>query len=312
MDRRAPILLTKRPVIGISACCFGAPLRYNGKGWNMPKVLGREKNDYTWVPVCPEVMSGLGVPRDPIHIAGTSGEEVWNGDAQVLDRKKRDVTFEVRQGCERGLEVLETSKADAFVYMDGSPTCGVYTTSLKNKRSGKPPGVFGSKLLEKELFLIPALDLQSPVKWWDAKRRLMAYIWLKNETLHTKKEMYEVWYRYKFICQELDEKWAREKGREIANLKGVSEEYGDFFKKDILNLLRKPSKKNRIENSLWKHYSYYKKWAKEPILDIGDLQTRKNATILAKELNKMERSASRENIVFGTAPVYYNPRNIKE
>lgn len=59
------VVIHDKITIGISACCMGSPVRYNNKGWDMLATLGREKQDFMWCPVCPETMSGLGVPRGP-------------------------------------------------------------------------------------------------------------------------------------------------------------------------------------------------------------------------------------------------------
>ncbi|MBF7096409.1 DUF523 domain-containing protein [Alkalibacter mobilis] len=309
MDK-GPLLYTEKPVLGISACCMGSPVRYNGKGWNMLDNLGRDKSSFIWVPVCPELFSGLGVPRDPIHIAGESGKDVWDGTGRVIGRSRSDVTSDVIEGCNIGAKILEKSKVKAFVYLDGSPSCGVYRTSLKNKRIGKPPGVFGAHLFERGYFLIPVLDLQSPLKWWDCKRRLLAFLWIDSAEIKNKRDIYEVWYRYKFICQELDEPWAREKGNELANLDhDPDEEYIEFFKKEIMDLLRKPSKTNKIINSLWKNYSYYRRKTGETIQGILEPDTKRNITTVARELSLMERASYDKEVFFGTAPVIY--RDVK-
>lgn len=305
MDR-GPLVFTEKPIIGISACCMGAPVRYNGKGWNLLDSLGREKGDFTWVPICTEVMAGMGVPRDPIHIAGESGKNVWEGTGRILSRGKRDYTADVLEACTFGGNILKKAGAKAYVYLDGSPSCGVYRTSLKNKRLGKPPGVFGSYLFDQGLFLIPVLDLQSPLRWWDWKRRLLAYLWLDQATIENKKDLYDVWYRYKFICQELDEPWAREKGHELANLVGdPDQEVVAFFKKEVMDLLRRPSKTNKIINSLWKNYSFYRRKTGETIDGILEPDSKRNITAVARELSMMERAAFDKEVFFGTSPVIY-------
>jgi hypothetical protein len=155
-------------------------------------ALGREKNDFTFFPVCPECQAGLGVT--------------------------------------------------AFIYMDGSPSCGVYRTTLKNTKRGNPPGVFGSLLLDEGFFLIPSSDLQSPLKWWDWRRRLLAFHWFTNHPLYSMQELYETWYVLKFLCQELDNTWAREMGRTPASLsKNDFAQFEPTFRSQILDLLRRPS-----------------------------------------------------------------------
>ena len=87
-------VITEKVRIGISACVFDCPVRYNGRSFDALALLGREKADFAWTPVCPECLAGLGVPRTPIHLTGT-GQEVLAGRARVLDWRGHDVTEEI-------------------------------------------------------------------------------------------------------------------------------------------------------------------------------------------------------------------------
>ena len=78
-------LVTRKVPLGISACIYNCPVRYNGKSFDAVSTLGREKADFSFTPVCPECMAGLGVPRMPIHLTGT-GQQVLSGEASVKDQ----------------------------------------------------------------------------------------------------------------------------------------------------------------------------------------------------------------------------------
>ena len=74
-----------------------------------------------------------------------------------------------------------------------------------------------------------------------------------------KDDLYHSWYILKFLCQEIDNEFAREMGRTLANLpKDVDEELIAGIRKEILQILRKPSTVKKITHSLWKNYSYVK------------------------------------------------------
>jgi len=312
MDK-STVVITEKIRIGISSCCMGSPIRYNGKGIDVLRDLGREKSDFIWCPVCPECMAGLGVPRNPVHLSGGDGNAIWNDDARVKNRGGEDVTAAMKIGCEVCLSTLERCGTVAFVYMDGSPSCGVYRTTLRNRRTGNPPGVFGSLLLDKGYFLIPSSDLQSPLKWWDWRRRLLAFHWFSSIKLESMKDVYESWYRLKFLCQELDNTWARKMGSRLAstNLK-TEPEFPGIFRKEVLDVLRKPSTTKRITGSLWKHYSHYRKSRGKVVQEINSPEFRRNMTTIAKELTKMERTAFEEDYLFGASPVIYrDARRVK-
>ena len=304
--RAMKFLLQDRVVLGVSGCNFGAPYRYNRKGWDRIKGLNREQGDFVWHPVCPEVIAGLGVPREPIRISGGNGQDVWDGTAKVLNRKGEDVTDQLKQACLQSLDLLKKAGAVGYVFMEGSPTCGVYRTSLKNKRLGHPPGVFGALLLREGFFLIPAIDLESPLRWWDWRRRLHAFAWVRYQEINSKQELYNLWYTVKFLCQELDEPTARSLGKKLASLpKGFSPEHAEELKITIQEILRKPSSVNRIKQRLWKSYVYHRRTAYGEMDVVMPPETPRNITHITKELLHMERKAFEKGQFFSSAPILY-------
>ncbi len=299
-------ILTEKIHIGISACMYGCTFRYNAKGWDILKYFGREKNDFIWNPVCPEVMAGLGIPRDPIRVVGNSGEDVWKGNASIKNREGIDVTENIKESCLQALEMLKKAGVYIYIFMEGSPTCGVYRTTLKGNRLGKPPGVFGSLLLNEGFFLIPANDLQSPVKRWDWRRRLQAFVWVKSLDINSKEEFYEMWHIIKFLCQELDNERAREMGRYLANLpKGFDKNIFEGVRSEILEILRQPSTVRKIKQTLWKNYSFYRKKNGIELEDINEPTVPRNMTAIANELMKMEVQSYKDGKFFGSAPIIY-------
>jgi len=301
-------ILKEKIRIGISACTFGAKTRWNYRGWDYVSDLGRQGHDYTWVPVCPEVMAGLGVPRDPVRLVSGNGEDFWQGKAKVKNRKGMDVSFQLKEACQEALSIMERSKLDAFIFMEGSPTCGVYRTTLKERRLGKPPGVFGSLLLKEDLFLVPALDMQSPWKWWDWSRRLHAFVWLKHKEIKTKKDLYDVWHMLKFLCQEVDMPSARQLGADIADLpKSIDQTHIEEWRSKTLRFLRQPTTLKRIQGNLQKHYKHYRKVCglKPKDLDVPGAETGKQKFV--DELKRAERRMAESGYSFAGNPVLYRP-----
>src|SRR5438876_8818776 len=68
MTRRAAVVQPSR--VGVRACLLGQEVRWDGGHKRDPfltELLGRHVE---WVPVCPEVELGLGIPREPIRLEG--------------------------------------------------------------------------------------------------------------------------------------------------------------------------------------------------------------------------------------------------
>ncbi len=298
-------IINEKIKVGISACNFGALVRYNRKGWDKLESLGREKDAFIWTPVCPEVASGLGVPRLPMKLVDGNGDDFWRGQARMKNKKGENISKQIKEGNLASLDNLKRAGIEAFFFMEGSPSCGVYRTTLKNQRLGKPPGVFGSLLLREQIFLIPAMDIDSPVKWWDWRRRLHAFVWLKRQDIKSKKEIIDIWHNFKFVCQEVSRVKADGLGRKIANMpKKITQKDLDEIKSEVLEILRMPSTINRIKASAEKQMSFYCK-------HLGVCNTKKlPSTDSAKkkffeELIELEKLSLKSNINYGFVPVLY-------
>ena len=58
--------------LGVSSCLLGNNVRYDG-GHKLDRYLRDVLGRYVrWVPVCPEVECGLGVPRESMRLIGSS------------------------------------------------------------------------------------------------------------------------------------------------------------------------------------------------------------------------------------------------
>jgi uncharacterized protein YbbK (DUF523 family) len=296
--------LNRKIVLGISACTYGCKYRYNGKGWDLVTAIGRDRELFTFQPVCPEIAAGLGVPRPAIRIQGESGHSVWAGNAKVVSSNGLDITERLKVSSLSAIEQLKKAGCRGMIYMEGSPSCGVLRTTLKNKRLGKPPGVFGALLLQENFFLIPAHVLQSPIQWWDYKRRLLAFEQLYTLEVNTMDELFHFWHSYKFLCQELKESRARAIGTELAALKTFDPLYWTQLKAEVLELLKTPSTLAKIKQKLWKQYSFYRKKGVLELPEIQEPTELSSATLLAKELTLLEKELYLKGELFGAVPVF--------
>ena len=101
-------------VIGVSACLLGENCKYNG-GNNYDEKVERYVKGHTVIPVCPEVLGGLPVPRKSAEIVNGV---VHNEDGTSLDE-------EFRKGAELALKKIIENKAELVILQSRSPSCGV-------------------------------------------------------------------------------------------------------------------------------------------------------------------------------------------
>lgn len=110
-------------MIVVSSCLAGIGCRYDGGHCLVEKIeqLVKEKKA---IKVCPEVLGGLSIPREPAEIVGGSGRDVLEEKAKVITRSGKDVTAEYVAGAYRALEQAKKVNASMIVLKEYSPSCG--------------------------------------------------------------------------------------------------------------------------------------------------------------------------------------------
>lgn len=110
-------------MIAISACLAGEAVRYDGSH-KLYAPLKKLQEYGLAVPVCPEILGGLPVPRAPAEITGGDGKDVWQGLARVVAQDGEDVTDAFMQGAQRALEYLKQRHITHVILKANSPSCG--------------------------------------------------------------------------------------------------------------------------------------------------------------------------------------------
>jgi uncharacterized protein YbbK (DUF523 family) len=114
-----------RPRVGISRCLLGDEVRHDG-GHKYDPTLAALGAVVEWVPVCPEVEVGMGVPREPIRLV-SSADGTASSDERVrvigvgsgIDWTPALVTWAQRRARE-----LRELRLSGFVLKARSPSCG--------------------------------------------------------------------------------------------------------------------------------------------------------------------------------------------
>ena len=148
--------------LGISSCLLGENVRYDG-GHKLDHYIRETLGRYVdWAPVCPEVEYGLPVPREAMHLAGTS-----EGPRLVTSRTGVDHTDGMKRWAARRLDELGKEGLCGFIFKSRSPSSGMRGVKVYNP-SGVPlrtgVGIFAGAFMER-FPLIPAEDdgrLQNP------------------------------------------------------------------------------------------------------------------------------------------------------
>jgi uncharacterized protein YbbK (DUF523 family) len=144
--REAARELARRPgVVVVSACLLGAEVRYDGGDKALPRVA-EGLGEKTVLPLCPELLGGMGCPRPAVHFATGDGEALLEGQGAAIDAQGRDASVALLRGALRAAELAALAGARSAVLKERSPSCGLLAIHGPcGVRPGR--GVFAAALL---------------------------------------------------------------------------------------------------------------------------------------------------------------------
>jgi uncharacterized protein YbgA (DUF1722 family)/uncharacterized protein YbbK (DUF523 family) len=141
--------------LGISSCLLGENVRYNGghkRDRYLHDVLGRFVQ---WVPVCPEVECGLGIPREAMRLVGDP-----DSPRLVTSKSGVDHTLRMQRWSARRLEELAGEDLCGFVFKSASPSSGLKGVKVYDEHgspSRRGVGMFARAFTER-FPLLPVED----------------------------------------------------------------------------------------------------------------------------------------------------------
>jgi uncharacterized protein YbgA (DUF1722 family)/uncharacterized protein YbbK (DUF523 family) len=131
--------------IGISMCLLGEKVRFDAghkKDRYLTDILGKY---FEWVPFCPEVEAGMGVPREPVRLTGTVGSP-----RMVGVKSGEEWTERMEATSQRLVRQLVPMKLRGVILKSDSPSCGmervkVYGSAGMPSKNGR--GLFAEALM---------------------------------------------------------------------------------------------------------------------------------------------------------------------
>jgi uncharacterized protein YbbK (DUF523 family) len=144
----------KKIKIGVSRCLLGDKVRYDG-GHKWDRFITDTLGAYfEWVPVCPEVECGLGIPREAMHLEGNPADPLLVTICTKIDHTDRMKGF-ARSRC---IE-LEEENLCGFIFKSSSPSCGMERVMI-NGGKGEPVGTGVGLFARKFMVRFPLLPVE--------------------------------------------------------------------------------------------------------------------------------------------------------
>ncbi|MDA0745698.1 MAG: DUF523 and DUF1722 domain-containing protein [bacterium] len=238
--------------LGVSSCLLGEEVRFDGghkKNSFLTKLLGQY---VAWVPVCPEVEVGMGIPRENIRLVGDP-----DAPQLVAPKSGTDHTESMAQWSRKRVEELAVLNLHGYVLKKDSPSCGlfrvrVYAENGVPERTGR--GAFAQVLAER----FPLLPMEEegrlndlPLRENFIERMFAYYRWTRMlEKGVTPKGLVDFHTAHKMTLLSHSPKHYRELGRLVAqagaeDLDVRTDEYGRLLMEG-LSVLTTPGKHTNV------------------------------------------------------------------
>lgn len=141
--------------IGISSCLLGQEVRYDG-GHKLDRFLKDTLGQHVkYLPVCPEVECGFGVPREAFQLVGDPQSPRF-----VTVRTRQDYTERMARWAKKRAIELEKEDLWGFIFKTNSPSSGMARVKVYNEKGmpeKKGVGMFARAFME-HFPLIPVED----------------------------------------------------------------------------------------------------------------------------------------------------------
>jgi len=118
----------------VSACLIGINCRYDGAN-SFSETVASFLGGRQFMPVCPELLGGLGAPRPACRFEGGDGQGVIRGTARILDDNGNDLTESFILGARKALSIAQQKGIAAAILNERSPSCGVCEVYIGETRS---------------------------------------------------------------------------------------------------------------------------------------------------------------------------------
>ncbi|MBM7551841.1 YbgA family protein [Thalassobacillus pellis] len=247
------------PRLVVSRCLEFDEVRYNGEV--IPdRVVQRLQPFVEFIPVCPEVEIGLGVPREVIRIIADKEKE-----RLVQPSTGKDLTKTMTEFSTSFIEGLP--EVDGFLLKNRSPTCGindvkVYADGDNSPVIRKTDGFFAKEILKKHGEL--AIEDEGRLKNFTLREHFMTKLFTLAAFREIKNHMemsalIDFHSRNKYLFMAYNQQLLKEMGQAVANharhpVEEVFKHYEGLLKK----MMQSPATPKRHQNVCQHIFGYFK------------------------------------------------------
>ncbi|MEN3006657.1 MAG: DUF523 and DUF1722 domain-containing protein [Candidatus Methanosuratincola petrocarbonis] len=249
-----------RPRVVVSKCLGFDHCRWNAQIIANEFVEALQKH-VEFMPVCPEVEIGLGVPRNPIRVVSDPSSGVLR---LIQPATGKDLTKEMQDFC--GSYLASVSGIDGFILKGSSPSCGlknvkIYAGIASPYVKEKGRGFFGSAVLERfhRLAVEDEERLSNPL----IREHFLTKLFTLSAFRHAQgrgriTDLVEFHSDNKFLLMAYSQGAMRKLGKVVADQKAMGIEKAFIAYREVLeNALLRPPKRGSVVNVLNHMFGYF-------------------------------------------------------
>jgi len=151
--------------VGISSCLLGEEVRYDGGHKHDSLITSSFGRYFEWVPVCPEVEIGLGIPRPNLRLVGSI-----DAPRMITQKTLEDHTEAMQRYAARRAAQLARLDLHGYILKRASPSCGMERVKVyegKGPANNRGVGLFAAALMAS----LPNLPVEEEGRLRDAALR---------------------------------------------------------------------------------------------------------------------------------------------
>lgn len=255
-DRFSPV------TIGISSCLLGEQVRYDG-GHKQDRFVTEQLAPFLrFIPLCPEVGSGMTTPRPAVQLVG----EADNPRVVGVNQPELDVTAQLQAYSEQALAGLDG--ISGYILKKDSPSCGMKRVKVFPESGGRArrqgSGIFARALMSR-LPELPVEDegrLNDPILRENFINRIYVYRdWQRLiQTGVTAAGLIDFHARHKYLVMAHSQAAYKRLGRLLSNLprETVASASSAYFS-ELMSALRRPANRKGHSNVLQHIMGYLKR-----------------------------------------------------
>ena len=248
--------------IGISTCLLGENVRYDG-GHKRDRYLTDTLGQYVrYVPVCPEVEAGFGVPRESMQLRGDP-----DAPRLMTNKTEKDMTRAMLTWARGRVVELEKEDLSGFIFKARSPSSGMERVKVVNDQGmpvKKGVGLFARTFMDH----FPLIPVEEEGRLHDPKLRESfiesVFVFKRWRTCleegRSRGKLVAFHTKHKLLIMSHSVEHYRSMGKLVAQVKDAPlDELYDIYQDHLMGALKRQTTIKKHVNVLQHMMGYFKK-----------------------------------------------------